>query len=217
MDTLRIYIPFNMVVDTDFGMIRLIEETQKVQPYSVNKLKSFLLKRRNENPIPEYTYLRHLEVSEFTYDVILEKYYKNILPLSEITDIMAFIINTHKLGFSGQVEITVGCDYECEKEYLESILSNLNYSIDIGMNTIIKINKFDYIFTKYMDEFYVDYILNNMKLEAKNIYVADYNFNTISDNKNNKCIDPFLHMRLESKGNRLFLVSLYNKKQDGGN
>lgn len=217
MNTMRIYIPFNMIVDTDFGIIRLVEQTQNISEYSVNKLKSFLLNRKNENPIPEYAALRGFTISEFTYEEILDKYYKNILPISQITDMMSFIINTHKLGFSGQVDITIGCDYECEVEYLTSKMSSLNYSAEIGLNKIIKIDKFDYIFTKYMDEFYVDYLLDNMKLEAKNIYVADYNFNTIYDDKNNKCIDPFLHMRLENNGNKLFLVSLYNKKQDGGN
>lgn len=210
---MKVYIPFNMIIDTDFGVIRLIEIVQNISKYPTNKLKSFLLKRTNENPIPEYKKLRNLDISEYSYDIILDKYYEDILPLSEVTDMMSFIINTNKLGFSNEICIVVGCDMESEISYLHSIL-NMKYSIETCLNTDIRLNDFDYIFTKYLNYQYVNYLLNVEKISAKRIYVADYSFNTLYDNKTNKnIIDPDIHMELESQGNILCLISLYNKKK----
>ena len=211
---MKVYIPFNMIIDTDFGMIRLIEKIQDIHGYSVNKLKSFLINRENENPISEYNKLRQINIIESAYDLILDKYYQIILPLSSVTDMVAFVINTYKLGLSNEVEITIGCDLECEIEYLKSILSELNYSFDIQLNIDIDLNEYDCIFTKFMDKYYVDDLLNRVKIKGKRIYVADYRFNTLYDTENKlKIIDPELHMRLESEGNIISLVSLYNKKQ----
>lgn len=211
---MKIYIPFNMIIDTDFGMIRLIEEIQDLHGYPVNKLKSFLINRENENPISEYNKVREIDIIESAYDLILDKYYKMLLPSSSVTDMLAFVINTYKLGLSNEVEITIGCDLECEIDYIKSLLSELKYSFDIELNMNIDLNNYDCIFTKFMDKYYVDYLLDTVKISGKRIYVADYNFNTLYDTENGlKIIDPELHIRLESDGNVVSLVSLYNKKQ----
>lgn len=210
---MRVYIPFNMIVDTDFGIIRLIEKVQDIPEYPINKLKSFLLKRENENPVLGYNRIRELDLPESTYNVILQKYYKSVLPLSQLTDMVSFVLNTYKLGLYNEVEIIVGCDLDCEVEFLKIITSKLDYNIDIQLNTRLDLNRFDCIFTKYFDEYYVDYLINNLKISGKKIYVADYNFNTLYDDETQQyMIDPLLHMELESKGNIVYLVSLYNKK-----
>ena len=213
---MKVYIPFNMIIDTDFGMIRLIEKAQNLSEYPVNKLKSFLLKRESENPIPEYNKIRQINMSEYAYDLLLDKYYDMILKLSTVTDMVSFIINTHKFGLTNDVKITVGCDQTSEITYLNSLLSSLNYPIDMQLNSDIDLNDFNCIFTKYIDEAYVDYLLNNVKIEGKRLYVADYSFNTIYDEDQLIIIDPILHLQLESKGNIVCTVSLYNKKQNGG-
>lgn len=215
---MKIYIPFNMIIDTDFGMIRLIEEVQGIPKYSVNKMKSFLLKRESENPIPEYSKLRGIDVSDYAYELILEKYYKKILPLSMVTDMVSFVINTYKMGLSGEVEILIGCDLEIEMEFLKSITSSLKYPLEMDLNMNINLNNFDCIFTKYLDDSYVEYLLENVKISGKRLYVADYSFNTLYDTETEQIIiDPILHMKLESEGNIVCTVSLYNKKQNGGN
>lgn len=215
---IKIYIPFNMVVDTDFGMIRMIEKVQNISEYPVNKLKSLLLKREDENPVIDYNRIRKLNISEYTYDVILEKYYEKVLPLSSLTDMLPFIINTHKLGVSNELQITVACDLESEMKYLSKITSSLNYTIDTELNSNINLNDFDYIFIKYIDQYYVDYLINTAKIRGKRIYVADYEFNTLYDSESGqRIIDPMLHIELESVGCVVCTVSLYNKKQSGGN
>lgn len=214
---MKVYIPFNMIVDTDFGIIRLIEEVQNISKYSTNKLKSFLLKRENENPVPEYSKLRGIDISEYAYDMILSKYYNKVLPLSTVTDIISFVINTYKLGLSSEVEILIGCDLESEVELIKKLTSSLDYSFETELNININLNDFDCIFTKYLDDAYVDYLLENVKISGKRLYVADYSFNTLYDTESEQfIIDPMLHMRLESEGNIVCTVSLYNKKQNGG-
>lgn len=213
---MKVYIPFNMLIDTDFGIIRIVEKFTKIDEYPVNKVKSFLLNRTKENPIYEYRDIRNIVCSNYIYDLVLKKYYENILPLSEITDLILFVINTYKLGLSSELEITIGCDYECEIKYLNKVLSSLDFPINIDENINIKLKDFDCIFIKYLDEDYADYLLEVAKLSAKKIYVADYNFNTIYDEENDtRIIDPIIHMKLESEGNMLYTVSLYNKKPKG--
>lgn len=211
---MKVYIPFNMIVDTDFGIIRLTEKLNKLPEYSVNKMKSFLLKRYFEDPVPEYCKLRELDInSEYLYEILLSKFYEKVLRQSTLTDMISFVINTYKLGLANEVNIVVGCDHECEIEYLKSILSSIDYDIDMELNININLNDYDCIFTKYIDEFYVEYLVDNIKLEGKRIYVADYNFNTLYDDESKeRIISPEFQIPLESDGNILHLVSLYNKK-----
>ena len=212
---MKLYIPFNMVVDTDVGIIRIIEKLNKLTEYSSNKMKSFLLKRENENPIPEYCKLREIESQGNLYDGIIANYYDKVLQLSGLTDILSFVINTHKLGLSNEIEITIACNYKSEIEYLESKLSQLKYQINMELTSNIKLNDFDYIFIKVLDNYYVDYLENN-GIEGKRLYVADYAFNTIVDEQDDQTqtliIDPILHLRLESLGNVVCTITIYNKK-----
>lgn len=213
---MKIYIPFNMLIDTDFGIIRIVEKITKIDSYPVNKIKSFLLNRENQNPIYEYRNERDIICSSYIYDLILKKYYEKVLPISELTDLILFVINTYKLGVSSEMEITIGCNEKCEIDYLTKVLSSFNYPLNIEENINIKLNEFDSIFIKYLDEDYADYLLEVAKLSAKKIYVADYKFNTIYDKENDtRIIDPIIHMKLESEGNMLYTVSLYNKKPKG--
>lgn len=210
---MKVYIPFNMIVDTDVGVIRIVEKITDLQEYPINKLKSFLLKRNSENPIQDYCKLRKVNLPVNTYDMIITEKYKTVLNLSYWTDILAFVINTYKLGLSNDMEITVGCDNDLEIEFFKKNLSSLKYSIDIRLNQNINLNDYEYIFTKYLDEFYVDYLIHN-KINGKRLYVADYAFNTIVDEETgNFTVDPILHLRLESEGVIVNLLSVYNKKK----
>lgn len=212
---MNVYIPFNMIIDTDFGIIRLIELSQGVSEYPINDMKSFLLNRKEVNPIKEYSELRELTIP-YVNDVlpaILEKFYDKILELSYFTDMIGFVVNTYKLGLSNDVNIVIGCDSESEIKYLNTVLSSIDYTFNIELNSDINLNDFSCIFTKFIDDEYVDYLLKTLDIHEKRIYVADYNFNTLYDKESNtKIIDPILHMRLESAGNVLCTVSLYNKK-----
>ena len=209
---MKLYIPFNMVVDTDFGIIRIIEKLYKIPEYPVDKIKSFLLKREIENPVYEYCELRNIEYDQYLYEEIIEKHYDTVLKLSCLTDILSFIINTYKLGLSNEVEITVGCNYDSEIKFLKQILSASKYSVNSKLNTDIKLNDFDYIFTRCLDEFYVEYLIDN-GINGKRLYVADYRFNTIIDEESKSVIiNPLLHIKLESEGIIVSTISIYNKK-----
>lgn len=211
-----VYIPFNMIVDIDSGIIRLLELTQVIPEYPVNKLKSFLLKRVNINPIPEYNKLRDLNIMESAYDVIMDKHYDKLLPLSLLTDLIAFVSNTHKMGLTNELRITIGCDYEFEMEYIKTISNSFKCDIETCLNMNVDLNSFDYIYIKEFNEYYIDYLINTVKIKAKRLYVADYNFNKIYEG-GQYIIDPTLHLLLHNEGNILSTVSLYNKKPSGGN
>ena len=138
---MKVYIPFNMIVDIDFGIIKFFEKFVDIPEYSINRIKSFLLKRTNENPLPEYCELRKLEISDINtiYNLMMERHYSSILKLSNVTDILSFVINTYKLGLSNQMEITVGCNTELEVKYFKSLVSSLKFSINTDLNSKIKL------------------------------------------------------------------------------
>lgn len=210
---MKLYIPFNMIVDIDFGLVRIIEKINEFSEYPVNKLKSFLIKRSNENPIPEYCELRNKDgIYDDSYDLIMKNFYGSVLKLSNLTDILAFVINTYKLGLNNEVEITVGCNNDEELNFFNKISKSLKYTINTELNSKIKLNDFDYIFIKCLDEYYVDYLIKN-EVNGKRLYVANYEFNTLVDKESGEAIiDPLLHVRLDSVGNIVSLISIYNKK-----
>lgn len=210
---MKLYIPFNMIIDTDAGVVRVAEKMHNIPEYPVNKLKSFLLNRTDINPLPEYAKLRKVEIPDYAYNSIITVGYPSVLALSFITDILAFVINTYKLGYSNDINITIGCDNPQEIEHLKKVLSNLEFSLNITLNSKLDLNDFDYIFTKYINEFYVDDIVNNKKLTAKRLYISDHKLNTLSDENGNKIIDIQYHIPLESNGIVLNLISIYNKKR----
>lgn len=210
---MKLYIPFNMVIDTDVGIIRVAEQVQDIPEYPINKLKSFLLKRENINPLPEYSKVRRIEIPDFAYDSIITKAYPIVLLCSIPTDIILFVINTYKMGYSNDIEITIGCDTQQEIDHLKKVFNKFEYSLDIKLNSNIDLNNYEYIFNKYIDEFYVDDLVNNKKLTAKRLYISDHNFNTLTDEKGNKIIDINYHIPLESNGIVLNLISMYNKKR----
>ena len=209
---MKLYIPFDMIVDIDYGIIRLFEKINNLPERSVNSLKSLLLKRENENPIIPYCVLKQIEYPESLYEKIMEDHYEKVLKLSGLTDILSFVINTYKLGLSNEMEIVVGCNYPSDMEYLTTVLSSFNYTIDMKLNADINLDDFDYIFAKVLDDYYVDYLENN-KIHGKRLYVADYGFNTLLDEETQTLIiDPILHLRLESMGIVVNTISVYNKK-----
>lgn len=208
---MKLYIPFNMIVDTDVGVIRVVERLNKLTEYPINKLKSFLLRREDINPVPEYCKLRGVEMTEEAYGLILTKGYPSVLKLSKVTDILAFVINTYKLGLSNEMEITIGCDMQEEIDCLMKKLSKLDYSLDIRLNSELNLNDFDYIFNKYIDENYVKDLLENKKISGKRLYISDHDFNVLIDGDGNRIIDLEYHVPLESNGIVLSLISIYNK------
>lgn len=213
---MKVYIPFNMIVDIDFGLVRFYEKYKEISEYPKNKLKSFLINRKEENPLLEYRELRNIDTLinslDYLYSAMMTNHYSSVLKLSNITDILALVINTHKLGLANEMEITVGCNTEEEISFFRTLTSSLKYTISTKLNSNLKLKDFDYIFIKTLDRYYTDYLLNN-EISGKRLYVANYRYNTLVDEESNKSIiDPEIHISLESEGNVISLISIYNKK-----
>lgn len=216
---MNLYIPFNMVIDTDVGIIRLVERLKQLPEYPLNNLKSFLLNREKINPIPEYAKLRNIDIEyeDELYDLIGlsdSGFYPSVLKLSKPTDILSFIINTYKLGYSKEVMITIGCKNENEINCLKNKLSKIRFSFDIRLNSELNFDDFEYIFNKYIDEYYVKDLIEYKKLRGKRLYISDHKFNTLTDDEGNKIVDIQYHIPLEANGIILSLISIYNKKKN---
>lgn len=216
---MKVYIPFDIIVDTDFGIIRMINKLNGLESKNINKIKSFLIKRTNPNPVEEYCELESVTKQDITYDEFYNKmmskeHYRYILLMSEFTDMLSFIINTSKLGLNSEVFITIACNNEEEVNYLSSKLSKLKMTPDIRLSKDIDINDYEYIFVKYLNDNYIKNLEDN-GIRGKRLYVADYGFNTIYDEEiDANIVLPMYHIALESLGIAVCTVSLYNKKQE---
>lgn len=208
----NVCIPFDMIVDTDYAVIRLVEETQQLKPMYDKKLKKFLVEREYENPIIEFNKLKRINIMEETYDrLIEEKYYSKLLNLATFTDMINFVIMTNDLSVSSEMRITIACNTEIEKDFLIKNMKKIQVPVNIELFRNLDLNNFDSIFTKYIDQNYIDYLLDTVKFHGAKLYVADYNFNTIIDEETGtKGILPEYHLALESEGILVFTVSLYN-------
>lgn len=176
-------IPFDLIVDTDYGLIQLIKEKyfdrsvfNGVIEAEIKQIIYFLYSRKNINPLSEFV-LEEIDkdTMDSLYKEFIEKEYVSILKRSITTD----FYNLVKLFNSSDGAITpiILCKNELEESYvnklsrIQEIKPPLN--VLIGDYNDIDISPYDPIYFKY----YTDTLKVLDKLNGKNLYIANYEFN----------------------------------------
>ena len=97
MEKSKILIPFDLVVDTDFGLIKLIQEEYRADIFDKTVLdsddesiKRYLVKRTTPNPLSILT--SDKSIDEF-YAQFIDREYETIFDRSVMTGIGEFCIN----------------------------------------------------------------------------------------------------------------------------
>lgn len=183
-------IPFDMVLDVEVGLIRLIK-----YEYSNNKVfdqvilsndnniffKDILSKRKNKNPLTVIAtdeYKNNLSLLDELYAQFMEREYKEILELSPPTSLFD-MINISMVYRSSGISCSIWCKSILEhKEYTSRLGARCRSIIDEPLAKNIELAVFGNIYIHdYPD------ILNFLNLKGKNIFVSNYRYNFEDDEK----------------------------------
>lgn len=183
-------IPFDMVLDVEVGLIRLIK-----YEYSNNKVfdqvilsndnniffKDILSKRKNKNPLTVIAtdeYKNNLSLLDELYTQFMEREYKEILELSPPTSLFD-MINISMVYRSSGISCSIWCKSILEhKEYTSRLGARCRSIIDEPLAKNIELAVFGNIYIHdYPD------ILNFLNLKGKNIFVSNYRYNFEDDEK----------------------------------
>lgn len=213
MYTVSSLIPFNLLIDTDMGVIKYIQFSkayqesgnfhkgimEAVDPKLNEFIQNLLVMRKFANPISIIMKPEKLITSD--PDKLLksllenEEIYNKILKLSTPTAIFDMVCRSFFV--SDTLKYTILCNSDKEMKFLKKKFKS-RFETDKVPATII-VSKPENVDLKYIDAMYIkdvhdiDKYFTNKKLPSgKNIIVADYNFN----NEYVPEKDEYLHMPL---------------------
>lgn len=225
---LTLLIPFNCLIDTDFGLIELINN-KYLDPniFNVNYFKEnneirdmvrFLYNRKCENPILWIMNNREdYKLADDLYKEFMEKEYESILKNSMITEIYNFIQLQNKIGEDLKCFIVYNNELELNLLETESIFQYCIKKIPkIKISELRSIiNTIDIIYIKSFNDIYIKSIVD--VVENKSIYVAAYKYNI--DISNNPNLGNDILTTLQYSKNAIRLMDIYNRNKliDGGN
>lgn len=178
MTTINVLVPFNLLVDTDMGLIKLIQFEYHNTTFfyegllnaTIEEQQFLLIRRTNPNPLSVILQEDVRGEADNLYNQFMEKEYDKIIKLSTNTSIanLAVLLRVTK---DQVVRITVLCSCEEEIKLLRARGIHQNKTI-IGKPEDISINDYDTIYLKNIQD-----IRLYRNVYKKSIYVANYGFN----------------------------------------
>ena len=213
----KILIPADLMVDTDFGLIKLVQEEYRADIFdkgvldsSDDTIKQLLVRRTNANPLSILTDSK--DIDEY-YKQFFDERYQDICDKSILTDIGEFCINILTFSdFSLYIQYTNSNEELFAKSIANSIDNERVFTVDRS-----KVVPYDYvsIFTKNIMD-----LLNYRDLNAISIYVARYAFNfKMEDGKELFAEDKFsiFFMTNELKTLDVYKgISIYDMEESNG-
>ena len=185
MYQLNVLIPFNMIIDTEMGLLKLIQfdynNTEYFYPGIINgddTFKKYVLLTRNErNPLCVAVKDEKMDCADDLYKQFMEKEYNSILQLSPPTALrdVGSILRT---SIDKVVKINILCETDDEIELL--VNRQIPYDdIVKGTPETISTSQYNVLFVKDTKD-----LTRYKDVEGKEIYVADYEFNILRDPNN---------------------------------
>lgn len=175
-------VPFDVLIDTDMGLLKLIEFEYHNEEFflpgilntSETNQKYFLITRTCPNVIESLLTVQDKELADDLYNQFMDREYDEILKLSCNTSICDLTLLLRR-NMNQVIRVTVMCKDEREKKLVEDRRISIFRTI-ISDPKNIDINNYGTIFVKNVDD------LNNYRIiEGKTIYVPNYGFNVIND------------------------------------
>lgn len=177
-----VYVEFNMLVDTDYGLIKFIADNfadesmfyTDVLFMDEHLLKGMLMERTNYNPLTVPAIDEdNITLLNTLYDQFIERYYDKILGYSTVTSVLEAVL---KYMVISAARIQFICEYESEADVLRMLMNKFGikdrtlYSIYVRKDTeeIINVSKCNIFIAKHPTSLY-----RYTGLDTKNIYLAD--------------------------------------------
>lgn len=174
----NILVDFNLLIDIDFGLIKLIKEEYSDNDFIDNIILRMrdkviigqLIDRQDKNPLSIVLKKEYRDSMDSLYKEFIENEYNSILKYSVCTSLLDLMITYTE---TSTCTITVICKNKLEEQIinkykLKTILCNDFSEIDI--------KEFDSIYIKDYSK-----ITEFKGLKAKNIFIAKYKFNLEED------------------------------------
>ena len=205
-------IPFDLIVDTDIGLIKMIDKRyhntdtfySSLLSAPIKNLTYLLYNREDKNPLSVIMKENNKELMDSYLNEFMEKEYKNILENSTITNMYNFI--SLCTTSDGNVNPTILCKNEMERDYLLDLDRELfsKYNIIIGKLEWLPLNGYDPIYVKY----YEDAIKAVKEMYGKNLYIANYRFNLV-EYEGKYAINPKVNLIL-GNANKVIRAEIYS-------
>lgn len=183
---LNILIPFDLLIDTDIGAVKLITEkyndkryfdTSRLEDISDDIYNFLFVYRTKKNPLFLIT-RTDLKVGQECiidnlYNELIEKEYDEVLRHSTTTSLYdIFFAGTY--ADMNPFKITVLCRNELDVEYIREIDFKCDTVICKDNKDLVNIDigKYKYIYVKFIED-----VMDFRYMDKKVIYVANYRFN----------------------------------------
>lgn len=215
--SLRSLISFDVLIDTDFGMLKLIDKyyhSSKVFLLGLltddDVIKYYLSTRDKLNPLCGFT---KSSVSDddcdSLYSQFIEKDYDRILKLSCPT----LMLNTVKLASKAgeYTDIIILCKNKTEEELIMKIFEKMKCQLKCIVHDFsnrLDLEPYDSVYLKNYED-----ICKYSGVIEKNIYIAEYPFNFVNTEEG-QVLNPYLSLEVLQYGNVLRTFNIYNIDQE---
>ena len=208
-------LPFNMVIDTEIGLLRLITFEFRadnifnigVLDMSDSELKYLLKHRSHKNPLSVIMKDdKNEELMDDLYNQFMTKEYSKILEMSPSTTLLDLCI---KSFYADSIRIDILCKNEEEKHFIKSRINDVKLSLIIQDDNFNLMN-YSNIYIKNIDELKR---YNKDTIRGKNFYIGDFDYNTEEDPNNKSNRVPILNIVSNNSNNNYYLIDLYSYDQ----
>lgn len=204
-------VPFNMIVDTDLGLWKLIQDQYPntnffyqglIYERDLNFMKYFMVSRLDKNPLKSLMKPDYISQADSLYDEFMDTKYDEILKLSENTGIFELICRSK--GVNDVMRFTVLCKDQREVDEVSKRFSKYKMKVSTIIYEDFKkvdISSYGSIYIKDIHDFF----LYN-KVEGKNVIVGNYGFNLEAGVNNATLLEP---SRVITMSNVIQLVDMH--------
>lgn len=211
-----ILIDYDLLFDEDYGIRQIIldkyrnNDCFKIEMLSNTDritLNGILASREDKNPLSIMLKTEYMDSKDSLYEEFKKYLDDEIIKLSPKTDLVSTL---KMLNLTGEVNINVLCKKISQKQNIKEKITNMDYNIILYEDEKIDIKNYDSLYIKFYD------VLDMITFpKAKNIYVADYRFNSLEyllsdpENYDEKLL---LNLYLLFRVNKFSMIDLYNYK-----
>lgn len=188
-------VPFNMIVDTDLGLWKLIQDQYPntnffyqglIYERDLNFMKHFMVSRMEKNPLKSLMKPDYVSQADSLYDEFINTKYDEILRLSENTGIFELICRSK--GVNDVMRFTVLCQNQVESDEIFKRFSKYNMKIPTIIYEDLRkvdISQYGSIYIKDIHDFF-----SYNRVEGKNVIVGNYGFNLEGGVRNTTLLEP---------------------------
>lgn len=207
-----ILIDFNMIIDMDYGLIKLMNDKYSKSKYVLSFMLDLpddillhtLTIREQRNPIFDFINSKYENQSDNLYEQFMDQEIARIYEYAQPTDLLNLVRAYLK---TDAIDVTVFCKNQQEQLLINKYLNpSENLHVIVSIIEDINISKFDSIYIKYYEDF-----LKFKNLQAKNLYTANCKYNLEKDKK-----DPIPLLSVSGiigGSNKISLIDLYSIDQ----